>query len=170
MEPQTCRNRLSHKERNGFTFLSNRRQPKSEHFCHEIWILPSNPLGFFDMTNDVGTPEWIEKNNLILSRLETSDDANMTPIELGVELSSLDRQFTLHIDDTGVQIKNGISPRCNLRIKIPDATASEIHQGTLSVAEAITNGEIKIAGDINALMQSSGTLSQLSKALQNKLA
>jgi putative sterol carrier protein len=122
------------------------------------------------MTNDVGTPEWIEKNNLILSRLETSDDANITPIELGVELSSFDRQFTLCIDNTGVQIKIGLTPRCNLRIKIPDEIASEIHEGTLSVAEAISNGEIKVAGDINTLMQSSGTFSQLSKALQNKLA
>lgn len=121
------------------------------------------------MTNDVGTPEWIKKNNSILSRLEPSDDANIRPVELGVELSSSDRRFTLSIDNKGVQIKNGISPQCNLKIKIPDAVASEIHQGTLSVAEAISNGEIKIVGDINALMESSGTFAELSKVLQNTL-
>lgn len=122
------------------------------------------------MTNEVGTPGWIDKNNLILSRLEPSDDTSLVPIELGIELSSIERQFTLYIDDAGVQITNGISPGCNLRLKISDAVASEIHRGTLSVAEAISNGEIKIVGDINALMESSGTFSQLSKALQNKLA
>lgn len=121
------------------------------------------------MTTGVGTPDWISKNNEYLRSLETEVSTQFLPFEFGIELKEDNHSFTLRIESTEVKLVPGITSSCEVMAKLSSQTAEQINQGEISVAEAISDGEIKISGNLTKLLESHTLLSQLAASLQRVL-
>lgn len=117
------------------------------------------------MELEIGSDKWLETNNAIVSASpEESGD-----FALGIEISDgLDtRAYSLIIERGSKRLESGIAETCPVRLKISKSVADQLHSGTRSVADAISNGEIKISGHAETLIGAGGILSVLSKALQD---
>lgn len=120
------------------------------------------------MTPDVGSPDWILQKNQKLKILRTESHLQILPLEFGVDLDEDDRSFTLRIDSTGASLVQGITSTCEVHAKISTQTAEQISSGQISAAEAISEGNIKISGNIGILLRSSDLMAGLALALQDQ--
>lgn len=120
------------------------------------------------MDEHIGSPGWIARVNTSLAQIEMPGEDSIEPICIGIELSGeagLD-DFSLVIAQGKARLKPGIDPTCPLRLKMDGPAAREIHLGTLSIAEAISQGRIKIAGDMEFLLKSGHSLAIFSEAFR----
>lgn len=121
------------------------------------------------MTIKVGSTNWISENNKTLQTLETGAFTQLLPFEFGIELEENSYSFTLLIETTGVKIVPGITSSCEVIAKLPNQIAEKINRGDIFVADAISEGVIKISGNVSKLLESNALLSHFASSLQSAL-
>lgn len=120
------------------------------------------------MTEQVGSIEWIEKCNLLLGRLpEIEQEQPIDNFYMGINLLGEPEElsFSLAVGPKGARLERGINDNCKVWVKLEGGVARQLHGGILPVSEAISQGTIKISGDIDTLVNASSHLSTLSSAL-----
>lgn len=115
------------------------------------------------MEFEIGSDEWLKTNNAFISVLP----GEFGDFSLGIEISDgpETQMYSLIIEHGTPRLESGIPETCPIRLKITKTVAGRLHRGTTSVAEAISNGDIKISGHAETLINSGEILSVLSRAL-----
>ncbi len=119
------------------------------------------------MDEKIGTPQWITKNNEILSKLHLDSPLPGGDITLVIEIRSDqgDTSFSLRVGKDGPRLGPVGHIEDSPTLILDQKTAHELHEGTKSVAEAISEGSVKIKGKVESLVDAGDTLSRFAKAL-----
>lgn len=119
------------------------------------------------MAEEIGTPQWIAKSNETLSRLPLDSPIPGEDLTLVIEIRSNQggTSFSLRVGKDGPRLGPVKDREESPTLILDRKTARELHEGTQSVAEAISEGSIKIKGKVERLVDAGDTLSRFAKAL-----
>ncbi len=123
------------------------------------------------MDEEIGTPPWIDKSNGTLEKLKLSQAPPHDDLVLSIELVSErgNVSFSLILEADGPKLIAGTEAASDVTISLDQNVARDLHLGSVSVAEAISAGEIKLKGRVDRLLQAGDALSYIAKALSNIL-
>lgn len=76
--------------------------------------------------------------------------------------------ITLVADDDGVRLVAGADEAAGTSITISATDAAALHAGTLSPAEAITQGKVRVRGDLRAVVEATALLAAAHAALRDR--
>ncbi|MDA8081082.1 MAG: hypothetical protein M0Z96_05670 [Actinomycetota bacterium] len=119
------------------------------------------------MGEQIGSKQWISDSNEILSRLSSGiiETQNNFCIEVKFRSEGGNTSFSLIIGPHGARLEAGTGIKCRVSLLVDRRVAAELSDGSKTIAEAISNGDIKINGNINELVNAGDLLAGLAKAL-----
>ncbi len=124
------------------------------------------------MGEQIGSKQWISDTNEILSRLSPGIVEPQSSFCLDVKFRSegANTSFSLIIGPGGARLEAGMGDKCDVSLLVDRKVATQLNDGSKSVAEAIASGDIKVKGNVNELVNAGDLLAVLAKALGVTLA
>jgi hypothetical protein len=117
------------------------------------------------------SPEWLDELGAVLDKAWSAgatDEADAAPLLLGQVVTAVPGApsgevcYSMHIGaQAGRALTTGTAEGAGVTIVTAYDTARAIAAGEVSVAEAITSGEIKVRGDANLLLEMQNALAAL---------
>ncbi len=119
------------------------------------------------MDEEIGTQQWIAKSNEILSKLHLNSPIPGEDLTVVIEIRSDQgvTSFSLRVGKDGPRLGPAGDLEDSPTLILDQKTAVQLHEGSKSVAEAISEGGIKIKGKVESLVDTGDTLASFAKAL-----
>jgi len=118
--------------------------------------------------------EWLAECNAALARagLTRPSDAAGGPLVVTEHVSGapqgLHDALTQVADETGVRLLAGADPSARAWVSVGFEDAEALHAGRLDPASALTEGRIRVRGDLQALVDAVGLLGSAHEALRER--
>lgn len=123
------------------------------------------------MAAEIGTPEWIDESNRALRMLRFDTRPEQQELTVIVKITSKNAlaSYALTLGKEGPRLQSASDVADGVVLSMDRKVADELHSGARSVSDAISEGEIKLGGQVEMLIRAGDMLSQLAKALTQLL-